>query len=90
MAITLERWRTFSKRDQLAHIASEIMRAKLANDEIAQKAVIERAIYLIDLCLDDPKWQNNSLMILHLRNELAGVYIGIGENKNLDEILSVI
>ncbi|KKQ23009.1 MAG: hypothetical protein US36_C0006G0008 [Candidatus Wolfebacteria bacterium GW2011_GWC1_37_10] len=88
MAITLERWRTFSKRDQLAHIASEIMRAKLANDEIAQKAVIERAIYLIDLCLDDPKWQNNSLMILHLRNELAGAYIG--ENKNLDEILSMI
>ena len=86
--ITLERWKTFSKRDQLAHIASEIMRAKLANDEITQKAILERAIYLIDLCLDDSKWQNNALMILYLRNGLAGAYIG--ENKNLDEILAAI
>lgn len=86
--ITLERWKTFSKRDQLAHIASEIMRAKLANDEITQKAILERAIYLIDLCLDDSKWQNNVLMILYLRNELTGAYID--KNKDLGKILAII
>ena len=86
--ITLKRWETFSKRDQLAHIASEIMRAKLTKDENIYKAILERAIDLINLSLADSKWLDNALMILYLRNGLAGAYIG--ENKNLDEILAAI
>lgn len=86
--ISFERWTTFSKRDQLAHIASEIMRAKLANNENDCKAILERAINLIDFSLSDQKWRDNPLMLLHLRGELAGAYIG--ENKNIGEILNAI
>ncbi len=86
--ITLERWQTFSKRDQLAHIASEIMRASLASNENDCKAVLERAIDLIDLSLSDSKWRDDSLMILYLRDRLANVYIG--KSRDLKEILAAI
>lgn len=86
--ITLERWKTFSKRDQLAHIASEIMRAKLAGDENTKKAILERAIDLTGLSLSDRKWQDNPLMLLYLRNELASFYID--KNKGLEKILAAI
>lgn len=86
--ITLERWKTFSKRDQLAHIASEIMRAKLSSDENSRKAILEQAIYLIDLCLSDSKWRDNPLMILYLRGKLAEIYIG--KSRDLEEILAAI
>jgi len=86
--ITLKRWETFSKRDQLAHIASEIMRAKLTKDENIYKAILERAIDLINLSLADSKWLDNALMILYLRNELTGAYID--KNKDLGKILAII
>lgn len=86
--IALERWKTFSKKDQLAHIASEIFRAKLANNENTRKAILERAIDLTDLSLSDQKWRDNPLMLLFLRNQLSKVYIG--ENKNLENILAAI
>lgn len=86
--IDLERWKTISRRDQLAHIASEILRAKLANNKNTQMAILERAIDLINFSLADSQWQDNPLMLLYLRNELVKNYID--KVKNLEEILMAI
>ncbi len=73
----LERWKTISMRDQLGHIASEIMRAELNKnkDKATYLSILERALELIDLSLNDPKWRENPLPLLVLREELAKAYI---------------
>lgn len=87
--VTLERWKTFSKRDQIGHIASEIQRAILArdkNDNTLFSQILERAIDLITLSLDDQKWKDNPLPLLVLRDELAKVYIGGKSKADLEKI----
>lgn len=76
--VTLERWQKFSVRDQLGHIASEIMRAQLVqkNNTQAIRAILEKAIDLTDLSLCDSKWRDNPLLLLILRNELTKAYLG--------------
>jgi len=84
--ISLERWKTLSRRDQLGHIASEVRRAMEAppTDTALRQNLLERAIALIDLSLLDDrfdkltikKWRINPLMLLRLREELAAVYVG--------------
>ena len=84
--MTLERWQTLSWRDQIGHIASEIKRSQLAKNKGKDLylSILEQAINLIDLSLNDPRWQSNPLPLLVLRSELARVYIG--ESQNLEEI----
>jgi len=82
----LERWKTLSLRDQLGHIAAEILRANLMKNKEPSlyRQIIERAISLIDISLNDPKWRENPLPLLVLRSELAKAYIG--EKTDLGEI----
>jgi hypothetical protein len=88
--ITLERWQKLSKRDQLGHIASEIKRVLInqGKDLAVFHQILERAISLVDLSLDDPKWKDNSLPMLILKNELVKMYIG--ENKDLDKLYAAL
>ncbi|NCO15143.1 hypothetical protein COW77_00590 [Candidatus Wolfebacteria bacterium CG18_big_fil_WC_8_21_14_2_50_39_7] len=87
--ITLERWQNLPKRDQLGHIASEIKRAlSMENDKDIFIQIIERAFYLIDLSLNDPKWRGNPLPLLVLRDGLAKIYIG--EEQNLEKIYAAL
>jgi len=88
--IELNRWKKLSKRDQLGHIASEIKRAAMNQDKDSAiyHQMLERAISLTDLSLDDPKWRENPLPMLVLKNELAKAYIG--ENKNLDKLYAAL
>jgi hypothetical protein len=84
--MTLERWQTLSWRDQIGHIASEIKRCQLAKnkDENLYLSILEQAINLVDLSLNDPRWRSNPLPLLVLRGELAKIYIG--ESQNLEKI----
>jgi hypothetical protein len=88
--ITLERWENLSKRDQLGHIASEILRANLAKEknQSIYLQILERAFYFIDLSLEDEKWRENPLPLLILRNELAKAYVG--EKVDLEKIYMAI
>ncbi len=70
----LGRWEKFSERDQLGHIAAEVFRARGAKDVKLYRALLERALVLIDLTLEDPKWKDNALMLLRLRDEVAKTY----------------
>lgn len=77
MTMTLERWKTLSSRDQLGHIAAEILRANLMKNKEPSlcRQMLERAISLVDISLNDPKWHKNPLPLLILRSELAKAYI---------------
>ncbi len=88
--MTLERWKTFSFRDQMGHIASEILRADLMmkKDKNIYLQMIERAISLVDLTLNDEKWRGNFLRLFILRDELARVYLG--ENKDLKKLIAAL
>ena len=90
MTMNLERWQKFSKREQIGHIASEILRANLMTDKDSSVffQIIERAIELVDISLADEKWKDNPLPLLVLRNELAKAYIK--ETKNLDELYAAL
>ena len=54
--ISLERWKTLSRRDQLGHTASEIKRAMAAVNATERQDMIGRAIALIDLSLLDDRF----------------------------------
>ena len=72
-----DRWRTFSQRDQIGHIGAELLRAGNAGDNAdLRRALLERALDLIDASLDDPKWRANPLPMLTLRGEVAKAYVG--------------
>lgn len=88
--VTLERWKKFSKREQIGHIASEIFRAKLMEKKNYSDflRIIEQAIHLTDLSLNDGKWKENILPLLVLRDELAKAYVG--ETKNLEKLYAAL
>ena len=79
-----ERWKNFTKRQQLLTIGAELMRAKTWQNRDKDKFLpaLERALELIDLTLSDPKWKDSLLMILRLREEIAKFYV----EKRTDDI----
>lgn len=81
----IERWKNFTKSQQFLMIGSELMRARNWQGKDREKFVfaLERALNLIDLTLYDEKWQDNVLMILRLREEIAKFYA----SKRTDDIL---
>jgi hypothetical protein len=74
--VTRARWLTLSTRDQLGHVGAELTRAKLAADDALRGALLERALQLLDFSLDDPRWRENVLQILTLRDLTAEAYLG--------------
>ncbi len=87
--MTLERWQSFSKSQQLLMLGSEIVRAKVWQNQPSDKdkflSAIERALELIDLTLNDRRWQENFFNLLYLRDELVKFFLGL--NKENIEIL---
>lgn len=57
-------------------VAAELMRAKFWEKKDSEKYVfaLERALGLVDSSLEDKKWQDNFLLLLNLREELARYY----------------
>ena len=72
----ISRWQKFNKREQLLMIGSEFLRAKTWQKKDNEKFVsaLWRALELIDLTLSDPKWKNDSRILLGLRQEVARFY----------------
>ena len=70
--MTRERWNTFSKREQLLFIGSELERARVwqGNDLDAFRSALARARALLDLTLEDSKWSENAFLIVVLRDEV--------------------
>lgn len=83
----LSRWISFSKSEQLLMIGTEFERAKVwqDSDQDKFKSALERALGLVDLTLEDPKWKENLRMLLVLRGEISKFYIG--ERRDSVEVL---
>lgn len=78
--ITQEKWNAFSKDKQLLNIAAELCRIyqgelykNVTKDNI--KNSYERALELIDLTVQDPKWHGFH-ELYELRDSLATLYLG--------------
>lgn len=78
--IEKEKWQAFSKKEQLLNIASEISR--IYHQELQEKerseqtmTAYERALELVDLTLQDPKWHGCS-ELFQLRDAICALYIG--------------
>ncbi len=77
--MTLERWSTFSKRYQLLFIGTEFERAKEWQKEKTStqfQGALERALALIDLSLNDPKWSEERYRLWVLRDAVAEYFAG--------------
>jgi len=73
-----ERWKKFSKYEQLMMVAAELIRAKFWEKKNPGKyfSALERALSLVDSSLGDEKWRDNFLLLLNLREELVKYYTG--------------
>ncbi len=60
MAVSRERWITFSLAEQLGNIGSEVGRARAwhGKDENSFWGAVTRALELIDLTREDDRWRN--------------------------------
>ena len=73
----INRWKNFTKREQLLTIGAEFMRAKIWQNKNQENflSALGRALELIDLTISDEKWKENILMLLRFREEVAKFYI---------------
>jgi len=85
-----ERFRKFSKSEQLGAIGAEIMRAKAweRKDREKYNFAVGRALQLLDASLDDSRWQEWLFVLLYLRDELAKYYVG--QRRNIDTLYTAI
>lgn len=88
---SLERWLKFSKGRQMHAIAAELMRAKMHQNEDKSKflSAMERALDLVDLTLEDARWQGQRAMLFWLRDEICKFYLGT-DKKTSNTDLEVI
>lgn len=89
--MTLERWQTFSKHDQVLNIAAAIMRAAGWQDKDQDKFLmaIKEASSLLEITMQDPKWSSYSDALKYLKNELNKFKTGERQDniKSLYEVL---
>lgn len=72
-----ERWEKFSFEEQMGHIGSEYGRAESLNkkgDQENYKVSLERAIELIELTINDKRWETRLYEILKLKDVLVDLY----------------
>lgn len=84
------RWQQFSLMEQLAHVGSEVDRAahwKQKGDTASSQKSIDRALELIDLTLDDQRWQKRTKEITRAREVLCDHFYGVNEYQSSTESL---
>lgn len=85
--MSIERWKTFSKHDQLLNIGSAIKRASNWQKQDPQKfsMAVDEALALLGLTLEDPKWTEYRFALEYLRSQIEK--FKHGERKENIEIL---
>jgi len=92
--LTLKKWSSLPKTQQILNIASELTRAKNRAEKNDQENMInclDRSLELIDLTSEDKKWTASSLRELRrLREQLGELYLGQTSNTNFLKILKTL
>lgn len=90
--LTLKKWQKYEKYKQILSIAVEFNRAKNINswdntNEV--KNCYERAYELLDLTIEDPRWQNSLKELLRFREIMGELYLkpNLELNNKLYKIL---
>lgn len=77
------RWRTFTLAEQLGHVGSEVSRTRKAiGDEQRFWSAATRAFELLDLTIQDPRWQSRLRELLRVREVFADAVLGGTEYKS--------
>ncbi|OHA62146.1 MAG: hypothetical protein A2748_01585 [Candidatus Wildermuthbacteria bacterium RIFCSPHIGHO2_01_FULL_45_20] len=88
-----KKWKNFSRSQQLGHIAAELARATNAALQNGQeekqwaKEAYDRALILIDACLNDTQWKGKASYLYRLRDVMASEYMG-DQNPAVTRFLS--
>ncbi len=84
------RWFTFTPMEQLGHVGSEIDRAVYwARAEKADHmfAAVDRALELLDLTIEDPRWKRRLKELLLAREVICDRFYGSNEYHTDDASL---
>ena len=78
------KWRQFSLAEQMGHIGSETSRALKwkDKDEMLYQNALTRALELLDLTIQDPRWRKRLKELLRVREVLGDVILGGKEYKS--------
>lgn len=77
------RWQQFTLAQQLGHVGSEVSRAcKAVGDEPRYWCAATRAFELLDLTIQDPRWNSRLRELLRVREVLADAILGGSEYKS--------
>lgn len=77
------RWQTFTLAEQLGHVGSEVSRTRKAvGDEQRYWSAATRAFELLDLTIQDPRWQSRLRELLRVREILADAVLGGSEYQS--------
>lgn len=88
--LTSKKWQSLSQERQILNIAAEFSRAKnwLVKKQTNEVLYcLNRAFELIDLTINDPRWQKSLNELLRLREILANFYWQT--NKNIKEFIKI-
>lgn len=89
--LTQERWNTFSIHQQLANVGTDVSRAirsRQQNDLEYSQLALERALELLDLTIQDPKYKGRGAFreLLRTREALKDYFLGDNQYHTTDEI----
>ncbi|KKW31488.1 MAG: hypothetical protein UY76_C0057G0005 [Candidatus Uhrbacteria bacterium GW2011_GWA2_52_8d] len=77
------RWQQFTLAEQLGHVGSEVSRTRKAfGDEQRYWSAATRAFELLDLTIEDSRWQPRLRELLRVREVLADAVLGGSEYKS--------
>ncbi len=77
------RWQQFTLAEQLGHVGSEVSRTRKAQgDEQRYWSAATRAFELLDLTIEDPRWQSRLRELLRVREVLADAVLGGSEYQS--------
>lgn len=78
------RWQQFTLAEQLGNVGSEVHRAmnQRGKDERLFQGAVDRALELLDLTIEDPRWKKRLREILRAREALCDAVLGSREYGN--------
>ena len=87
--ISLEKWTAMPQKEQLLNLSAELVRISSAarlygnSDSLARESY-ERTLDLVDLILEDPRWQDRSLEWRYFLDSLSSLYVGKGDSATIN------
>ncbi len=76
------RWHTFTLMEQLGNVGSEVNRTMMHFEKNKTEAALNafyRALELLDLTINDPRWINRLKELVRMREVMCDLFVGDNE-----------